>query len=296
MSSFFNSISSYLNSINPFSSSPASNVQGDSSFISSNSIVGKFAFLILVLILFLVLLRLGISFLSWLMTPSANVTLIPGMIDGAQPLIIPQNPSISGSKPIMRSINNVEGLEFTWSVWIFVKDLLYKENQYKHVFHKGDDNFNVSTPPIGMSYPNNAPGLYIMPNTNALLVVMNTFDKINDEVIVNDLPLNKWVNVIIRVSNQHQLDIYINGTLAKRHIMVGIPKQNYGDVYACMNGGFSGNLSSLKYFSKALGTNEIQTIVENGPSIKIDNSNLNNKNANYLATRWYFAGSSDGYN
>ena len=126
---------------------------------------------------------------------------------------------------------------------------------------------------------------------------MNTFDKINDEVIVNDLPLNKWVNVIIRVSNQHQLDIYINGTLAKRHILAGIPKQNYGDVYACMNGGFSGYLSSLKYYNKALGTNDIQSLVDNGPCIKLeDNSALTSKDNSYLATRWYFAGAKDGYN
>jgi hypothetical protein len=240
-------MSSFFNSINPFSSSNVSDVQGDSSFISSNSIIAKFAFLILVLIFFLILLRLGISFLSWLMTPSANVTLIKGMNDGKQQLIVPQNPSISGAIPIMRSVNNVEGLEFTWSVWIFVDDFSYKEHEYKHVFHKGNDNFNVTTPPLGMSYPNNAPGLYITPDTNALLVIMNTFDKINDEVIVNDLPLNKWVNVIIRVSNQHQLDIYINGTLAKRHIMAGIPKQNYGDVFVAMNGGFNGYISNYLY-------------------------------------------------
>jgi len=288
-------MSSYFS--NPFSSSAVSSVQGDSSFISSNSLISKFAFLILVLILFMLALRLGSSFISWLMSPSNNQTLIKCMINAKQPTIVPQDPSISGSKPIMRSVNNVEGLEFTWSVWLFVDDFLYKEHEYKHVFHKGNDNFNVSTPPVGMSYPNNAPGLYITPDTNALLVVMNTFDKINDEVIIKDLPLNKWVNVIIRVSNQHQLDIYINGTLAKRHILAGIPKQNYGDVYACMNGGFSGYLSSLKYYNKALGTNDIQSLVDNGPCIKIeDNSALTSKDNSYLATRWYFSGSKDAYN
>ena len=181
-------MSSYFS--NPFSSSAVGSVQGDSSFISTNSLISKFAFLILVLILFMVALRLGSSLISWLMSPSNNQTLIKCMINAKQPTILPQDPSISGSKPIMRSVNNVEGLEFTWSVWLFVDDFLYKEHEYKHVFHKGNDNFNVSSPPIGMSYPNNAPGLYITPDTNALLVVMNTFDKINDEVVVKDLPLN----------------------------------------------------------------------------------------------------------
>jgi len=270
----------------------------DSSFLQTNTIISKFAFLILVLILFVLAIRLGSSLITWWLTPSNNPSLIPCMIDGKQPMIIQQNPALDKAIPIMRSVNNTEGLEFTWSVWLFLDDFLYKEHEYKHVFHKGNDNFNVTTPPVGMNYPNNAPGLYITPDTNALLVVMNTFDKINDEVVVNDLPMNKWVNVIIRVSNQHQLDIYINGTLAKRHILAGIPKQNYGNVYACMNGGFSGHLSSLKYFSKALGTNEIQSLVDSGPSIVACNKSddpLKRKNANYLATRWYFSGAGDGY-
>lgn len=291
------SASEFFSNINPFSSSQVGNVQGDSSFISTNSIISKFAFLILVLILFMLGLRLGSSFLSWWMTPSDNPVLIKCMKNAKNPIRIAQDPAMKHSKPIMRSVNNVEGLEFTWSVWIFVDDFTYNEHQYKHVFHKGNDNFNVSAPPLGMSYPNNAPGVYITPDTNALLVIMNTFDKINDEVIVNDLPLNKWVNIIIRVSNQHQLDIYINGTLAKRHILAGIPKQNYGDVFACYNGGFSGHISALKYFSKALGTNDIQSIVDSGPCIKLeDDGALTAKDNSYLATRWYFSGAADGYN
>jgi hypothetical protein len=291
--------SNVLNNLNPFSSSQVGNVQGDASFISTNSIISKFAFLILVLILFMLALRLGSSLLSWLMTPSGTPNLIPCLWNAKTPFRIPQNPAVKGSQPIMRSVNNLEGLEFTWSVWIFVDDFTYNEHEYKHVFHKGNDNFNVSSPPFGVSYPNNAPGLYITPDVNDLLIIMNTFDKINDNVIVKDLPLHKWVNIIIRVSNQHQLDVYINGTLAKRHILAGIPKQNYGDVFACYNGGFSGYLSALKYYNKAIGTNEIQSLVEKGPSLKLcsgDNSALTSKDSSYLATRWYFSGATDGYN
>ena len=56
--------------------------------------------------------------------------------------------------------------------------------------------------------------------------------------------LHKWVNVIVRVI-QHQVDVYINGNLAKRHILKGVPKQNYGDVYVSLNGGFSGKTSEV---------------------------------------------------
>jgi len=218
------------------------------------------------------------------------------MIDAKQMLVITQDPSLKGSQPIMRSANDVQGMEFTWSVWIYVDDFVYKQNEYKHIFHKGNDDINVSKPPIGLNYPNNAPGLYITPTTNNLVVIMNTFDSINEEILIKDLPLNKWVNVILRLNNQHQLDIYINGTLTKRHMLKGVAKQNYGDVYVSMNGGFSGYTSELRYFEEAIGTNKIQQIVNDGPNMKMNSTDLTQSKPHYLSTRWYFAGANDGYN
>ena len=265
-------------------------------FFEANSIVAKFAFLILVLILFVMALRLGASMLGWIFSPSPSPVLIDGMVDSKQMLVIPQDPSVKGAIPIMRSVNDREGLEFSWSVWIFVDDFVYKQDQYKHVFHKGNDHINVTKPPVGMNYPNNGPGLYITPTTNNLLVIMNTFNNIDEKVIVKDLPLNKWVNVILRVSNQNQLDVYINGTLTKRHMLSGVPYQNYGDVFVSMNGGFSGYTSELRYFDYALGTNKIQSIVDSGPNMKMNSADMKDSKPHYLSTRWYFSGADDMYN
>ena len=43
---------------------------------------------------------------------------------------------------------------------------------------------------MGMSQPTNAPGLYIAKGSeeNDLVVVMNTFDKFQEEVIIPDFP------------------------------------------------------------------------------------------------------------
>ena len=98
---------------------------------------------------------------------------------------------------------------------MFIDDLEYRKNEFKHVFHKGNDDVNVSTVPIGMNRPNNAPGLTLAPNCDNLVVVMNTFNKIDEEVVIEDIPLNKWLNVIIRVDEQHKLDVYINGKLVR---------------------------------------------------------------------------------
>lgn len=282
------------NNFNQFSSN--NNVAGNRDFLNSNSLIAKFAFLLLVIILFVMALRLGSSILSWIFSPSQNPILINGMVDAKQMLVIPQDPSVKGAIPIMRSVNDAQGMEFTWSVWIYIDDFVYKQNEYKHVFHKGNDDINVTNPPVGLNYPNNAPGLYITPETNDLLVIMNTFDTINETVLIKDIPLNKWLNVIIRLDNQHQLDIYINGTLTKRHMLNGVAKQNYGNVYVSMNGGFSGYTSELRYFDSALGTNRIQQIVNKGPNMKMNSSDINNTKPHYLSSRWYFAGSNDEYN
>ena len=79
-------------------------------------------------------------------------------------------------------------------------------------------------------------------------------------------------------------------------MLKGVAKQNYGDVYVSMNGGFSGYTSELRYFESALGTNRIQAIVDKGPNMKMDSTDLTQSKPHYLSTRWYFAGSNDEYN
>jgi hypothetical protein len=127
---------------------------------------------------------------------------------------------------------------------------------------------------------------------------MNTFNVINEEVLIPDIPLNKWVNVIIRCKNT-TLDVYVNGTITRSINLIGVPKQNYGDVYVAMNGGFSGNISNLWYYNYALGTSKIQSIVQNGPNTKMvssSGSGIDNNMFDYLSLRWFFTGAGDGYN
>lgn len=270
-------------------------VAGTREFLMSNSIVAKFAFLLLALFIFIVLLRVGSSLLGWLLGPSDNPRLIKGMIDAKQMVTIPQDPKIKGSIPVLRSRDQKDGIEFTWSVWLYINDLTYKEGQYRHVFHKGNDNINFAGESIGMNFPNNGPGLYLGPRENTLVVVMNTFDKINEEVLIEDVPVKKWVNVIIQCDG-HNLDVYVNGTLTRRHVLTGVPRQNYGDVYVAMNGGFDGYISELQYFNTDIGLAKIQAIVRGGPNMKMNDSSLTKSVPEYLSTRWYYTGFDDAYN
>lgn len=272
----------------------STNTGNNNSFSESNSLVAKISFLLLVIFMFILLLNVGISIISWFTKPSASPKLINGMIDATQMVTFTQDPSLNGSATIYRSNNATDGIEFTWSVWIFINNLQYLEGQYKHVFYKGNNNLESN----GLNFPNNAPGLYIAPNTNALVVMMNTFNDINEETVIPDIPLNKWVNVIIRCQN-NKLDIYVNGTITRSVQLMGVPKQNYGDVFVAGNGGFNGYISNLWYYNYALGTSEIANISSNGPNTKLTStSSLNTvlKDSNYLSLRWYFYGSGDAYN
>jgi hypothetical protein len=270
-------------------------ILGSKDFLESNNSVVKFAFLIVVIIAFVILLKVGIYILTYFLSPSNQSTiLINGMVDAKQTIIFPQDPSQMNSVTIQRSSNATDGIEFTWSVWIYINSLNdYLQGKYKNIFYKGNNDLSGN----GLNFPNNAPGLYIAPDTNTLVVIMNTFEKINEEIQIPDIPLNKWINVIMRCSNK-TFDVFINGVITRSTTFIGVPKQNYGDVHVAMNGGFDGYISNLYYNNHALGTSAIQSIVDKGPNTSMVSKydGMNMKGSNYLSLRWFFNGSNDLYN
>ena len=286
-----------ISNLNPYANGNYGNnalfgATGNSDFTQSNSLVGNFAFLLLVIFVFVILLRIGISSLVYFMKPADSPHLFDGMVEGTQQKVFPQDPSSNGAVTIYRSVNADDGIEFSWSSWIFISNVSYETNQYRHVFSKGNSELNNN----GMVFPNNAPGVYLAPNSNTLIVVMNTYDVINEEVIIPNIPINKWVNLIIRCQNT-TLDVYINGTISRSINLVGVPKQNYGNVYVGMNGGFNGYLSNLWYYNYALGTSAIQKLVDQGPNTTMIGGNgLSDTMYNYLSMRWYFFGAGNGFN
>jgi hypothetical protein len=257
--------------------------KGMKGLFSSDSVWAKLVFLILVIIVFIILIRSLTSLLTWLFTPSSSPYLVKGMKNAKKLLIIPQDPKNSHSIPIVRSANEKGGIEFTWTVWLYVDDLEYKNGMRRHIFHKGSDWNSSHDPP--MAYPNNGPGLYIHPNRNTFIIAMNTFQDIVEEVEVNDFPLNKWINVAIR-QRGNIMDVFINGEVALRHVFDSVPKQNYGKVYVNMNGGFSGNMSDLWYHDYALSGTELMGIVQDGPDLT--NREEQSATPPYLSLQWYF--------
>jgi len=269
--------------------------QQGSEFIQSNSIVAKFAFLLLVLILFMVLFKLGTYLLNYFLKPNMNPYLVKGLIHGTKNKIIPQDPNKSDAITLYRSNNETTGMEFTWSVWLNMDSQNFSESneqgKLKHIFSKGGNgNYDLTT---GIMLINNAPGLYLDYDANSkeykLKVIMSTVSANNvatsESVEITSIPINQWFNVMIRLENKI-MDVYMNGVIVKRLAFTNVPKQNYDDVFVCGNGGFSGSLSDLRYFNRSLNIFEINSILYSGPNLKSD-SKPNTKTYDYLSSSWY---------
>ena len=283
----FNNVkSSITESINQFSDSAKAGVGSSSSFLSSNTVIAKIAFLILVLIVFMFLVNLGIILIGYFITPADDPYIIKGMIDGTNSKVVFQDPKSKDTIPIKRSNNQSSGIEFTWSFWIYLNDLGNENNKYQHIFNKGDNNFDKIT---SISTINNSPGVYLGPKNNSLRIIMDTVNATdtNNVIDIENIPIRKWVHVAIRIKNTI-LDVYVNGVVSNRLVLINVPKQNFNDINLCQNGGFNGKLSNLRYYSRALNVFEINGDVLYGPNLNIaDTSSLQNKNFDYLSRQWY---------
>jgi hypothetical protein len=286
------------NTLNDFSSKSV--IDASSEFLESNSIIAKCAFVILVLILFMFILKLGIMLIGYFTQPSNNPYLVKGMTSGNISGTISQDPKNNDSILIKRSNNKSKGLEFSWSIWLFISGTPTDDSVYQHIFSKGDLKKNSS----GI-FNTNGPGMYLVKDTNTptkanIRIIMDTVSKEtpiantvteNTYVDVKNVPLNKWVNITFRIENKI-MDVYVNGTISNRLVFENVPLQTYHDIQLCQNGGFKGQLSNLRYFSYSLNIFEINALVLGGPDLRPGQlaSNINNisdSTFSYISNMWY---------
>lgn len=285
-------------------------------FMESNSLVAKFAFILMVFIVLSVAIKLAIIGVSYLLLPSLSPYVLDGTANTEDLAItVPQNPAKKDSIFISRSMNEDGGLEYTWSTWFFVNQVPIDKGKYSRIFSKGGEGTKSNVD--GIYYPNNAPGLYIkfsddITTTNpdrqdkgvniSLLAVIdvsgktsNTVDKkknLHEQLIATDIPMKNWVCAVIRVTN-NVIDLYINGRLAQRKKTAGVPIQNYGSVNIGeekSKNRFSGYISTIQYFNYSIGSNKIKSILDEGPNMKMisnTGAETSGKTLNYLSNSWY---------
>jgi len=288
-----NAYANVNNALAEFSSNTT--MDASQSFLDSNSIIAKFVFLVLVLIIFLFLVQWGIVVIGYLLTPASSPYVVKGVMPGTTSIVVTHDPRNPNSVNIPRSNNATTGIEFTWSVWLEINpNTATNVPKYNHIFNKGNGQYkDTAQTDSGTATITNGPGLYVSTTAGEmhLLVRMDSTNQ-SDTLIdtsVNNIPIGKWFNVMIRLENKI-LDVYINGTIAKRKVYADVPAQNYDDIQICQNGGFAGALSDLRYFANALGVNAINNIVLAGPNMTNSAANLSGTSSNYsyyLSNLWY---------
>ena len=273
-------------------------------FLNSNSMIARFVFVILVLIAFMVLLNLGVSLVTYFLSPSRSPYVIHGMLSGTETTTFTQDPA-SGKAIIYRSNDQNGGIEFTWSMWLKI-DAMPNDKNYHCVFVKGTDSYTRGTDvtvTYGIAEVNNGPGVYlykeVSSNTDVSATEMKMayrMDTVSQdptgqseslEAVIPNLPVGKWFHVAIRMQNK-SLDSYVNGVIVNR-ISFGnhVPKQNYDPIIYAGNGGFAGYTSNLRYYDYALSVFEINSVVYYGPNTSSANGSAGTY-FDYLGQSWYY--------
>ena len=109
------------NNLNQFSSQSA--VNADQSFLNSNSIVAKFAFVIFSVIIFIILLYLGTRLIFYMFSKYGNTYVVKGILAGNSNITVSSDSKDSVSATLLRSNDQPGGLEYTWSVWLNINSL-----------------------------------------------------------------------------------------------------------------------------------------------------------------------------
>ena len=291
-------------------------------FTESNSAISKFVFIIVVLMLFLFFFNLGCIAIQKMIGSKRDPILMDGMVSAHKTTKISVNPNVKKSVAIYRSVNEDQGIEYTWNIWFFIEELNENNPTYSRIFSKGSDNSNLQlTRPSSCNERdkscfnifNSSPGLFITQNKqndsvfpNAvgptkmnnhvnLILLLNTYQssrnntEFAESITIENVPVQKWVCTTIRVQ-QTTVDIYINGVMTQRKILNNLPRQNYYDVtVGDSNDGFSGSISSLRYFNKALDYDDIQGLYGKGPNLKsLSNDGLSYNMVDYISMNWYY--------
>jgi Concanavalin A-like lectin/glucanases superfamily len=233
-----------------------------------------------------------------------RVDLLPNTYEmNAKSKQIVQNPNLPNALTITQSSNEAAGTEFSYSFFLNVPQQAFNANGtvgLNHIFHKGSPS----------QYPLLGPGVYMHNEINTLRVYMNTYNSWNNFAEVPNFPIGKWCHIVVVCRGMH-MEIYVNGNIVSRlGFNVAPPYQNYGDLYAFSNrkisppaplppgydgdntfnilGVCQGQLSRLAYFNYALSYSEINKLMNQGPSRKMDNANGMTA-TNYLTDNWWTA-------
>lgn len=180
--------------------------------------------------------------------------------------------TFTSKKALPRSLDQKEGLTFSYTCWLKIDDFAYRYGQQRVVFTKGSEDLKTM-----------CPALLVDGNTNSLLVKLDTFGGV-ETIPISNIPAKKWIHIAIAV-DQDAVDIYVNGNLYLHHSLVNVPKQNSSTVSTGVAGGFDGKLADLQYYSYFLTSSGVQTAMSSMP--KPDPNDIGGPLPPYFDISWW---------
>lgn len=168
------------------------------------------------------------------------------------------------------------GLEYSFSLWVYLASWDYKFNQQKIILYwKGKtikDEIILNCKCLDKcstikkrSMIGKYGGLkvFLCEKENNLGVSISLLDGSEETVYIKNFPIQKWMNIII-VLKLRNFDIFLNGSLYGNRFLENLPLFGKHKLLINPVGGFDGYVSNLKYYNRAINYSEIKKIFKGG--------------------------------
>jgi hypothetical protein len=170
------------------------------------------------------------------------------------------------------SLNEREGLEYSYAGWIQVNDYA-PPSQNPIIFTKGDVAGTQKSPSVSLNS-----------GRNELIVEQDTYEKGRPaRVVISNMPANKLIHLAICV-NQRSFDVYVNGQIYSHTTLHALPMQNSQPVFIAGNGGWNGQIGSLIYFNYELTSSQVHGLANTQPT---QSPNSMPYYPNFLSSGWW---------
>lgn len=216
-------------------------------------------------VIFFIVLILFISLIIYLVYYAVQAS---QQANANSPVIVNDVIDAYVARPAVSLPQVTQGMNQSFSTWIYVKDWNYKFGQYKNILWKGNPMNSSSTSTSPTISNTHCPSLWLYPLTNSLKVVTSTTGPGGVESCdIQNIPLMTWVHIVY-VLNNRSVDIYINGMLERSCALTGIPIITNDPVYITTGSpqaGFYGKIGKTVYYTYPLLPNQVADLYQQGP-------------------------------
>jgi|688.fasta_scaffold164486_1 hypothetical protein len=164
---------------------------------------------------------------------SKTITVFPGKIE----------------ESTIPTVREGEGLSYCISIWVYINPTKMTRNSriIKNILARGNFILDMDLA------------------KNQLRLKIPVYGENPNELIYDDFPSQKWVNIVICVKNR-TVDLWLNAKLYKSVKCNNLILNNQRDnLLIAPSGGFDGTIGRTYYYKKNLSRREIIDIFDNGP-------------------------------